>query len=253
MSQETEGKLNQLLRTWPYGVVYTAASLVKRGIGDDLLARYRAHGWVRALGHGAVVRAGDKVDWTGGLWAIQQQLGLHIHAGGKTALERHGYGHFVPLGKGYVVYLFGLPNQKLPAWFSRYSWEVKPRLVMTNLFGASDELGLTQKDMGTYSITLSTPERAMMEALHLVPHEASFEEAQLLMEGLATLRPSLVQNLLEKCRSLKVRRLFMYLAEKCNLPWVKKVDLSKVDFGKGKRVIVKGGRFDSKYRITVAA
>ena len=33
--------------------------------------------------------------------------------------------------------------------------------------------------------------------------------------------------------------------------WVKKLDLSKVDFGKGKRMLVRGGRFDSKYNITV--
>jgi hypothetical protein len=105
--------------------------------------------------------------------------------------------------------------------------------------------------MGTYSVTISAPERAIMEVLHLVPYECSFEGAQQLMEGLSTMRPSLIQSLLGKCSSIKVRRLFMYLAEKCNLPWVGKIDTSKVEFGKGKRVIVKGGRFDPKYQITV--
>ena len=253
MAIHTVSKLNELLKKWPPGVVYTASWLTKHGISRGLLKQYRKSDWVEAIGHGAVARSGDKVSWTGGIWAIQNQLGMRIHVGGKTALEMHGYRHFVPLGKGYLVYLFGSHNQQLPRWFKAYSWDVKPRLIMTNLFDASSELGLTQKNMGTYLITLSTPERAIMELLHLVPHEASFDDAQLLMEGLATLRPSLVQNLLVICRSLKVRRLFMYLAEKNNLPWVAKVDLSKVDFGKGKRVIVKGGRFDTKYKITVAA
>jgi hypothetical protein len=245
-------KLNELLKNWPPGAVYTSSWLVKHGVSRDLLNKYRESDWVVAIGHGAVARSGDKVNWGGGIWAIQNQLGMKIHVGGKTALEMHGYAHFVPLGKGYLVYLFGPLNQKLPGWFKRYLWEVKPRHVMTNLFGESDGLGLTRKNLGTYSVTLSTPERAIMEALHLVPHEASFEGAKQLMEGLATLRPTLVQNLLERCHSLKVRRLFMYFAEKSNLPWVSKVDLSKVDFGKGKRVIVKGGRFDPKYQITVA-
>jgi hypothetical protein len=71
------------------------------------------------------------------------------------------------------------------------------------------------------------------------------------MEGLTTLRPRIVQSLLEKCASVKVKRLFMLLAENCKHAWVQKVDLSKVDFGKGKRALVKGGRFDSKYKITV--
>ncbi|MDX1251223.1 MAG: type IV toxin-antitoxin system AbiEi family antitoxin domain-containing protein [Gammaproteobacteria bacterium] len=43
----------------------------------------------------------------------------------------------------------------------------------------------------------------------------------------------------------------MVLAEACNHAWVKKLGLSKVDFGKGKRMIVKGGRLDTKYNITV--
>ena len=50
---------------------------------------------------------------------------------------------------------------------------------------------------------------------------------------------------------MKVKRLFMYLAENCKHPWAGKVDLSKVDLGKGKRALVKGGRFDAKYQITV--
>ena len=80
---------------------------------------------------------------------------------------------------------------------------------------------------------------------------ADFEGAQLLMEGLATLRPALVQELLESCRSVKVKRLFMHLAEKSGHPWVEELDRAKINFGKGKRVVVAGGRFDSKYGITV--
>jgi hypothetical protein len=90
-----------------------------------------------------------------------------------------------------------------------------------------------------------------MEVLYLVPAKESFEEASMLMEGLTTLRPRLVQSLLEHCQSVKVKRLFMYLAESHNHAWVRKLDLSKVDFGKGKRMIVKGGRLNTKYNITV--
>ena len=68
-------------------------------------------------------------------------------------------------------------------------------------------------------------------------------------DGALTLR--LVQALLERCNSVKVKRLFMVLAESFQHAWVKKLDLSKVDFGKGKRILVRGGRFDSKYNITV--
>lgn len=121
----------------------------------------------------------------------------------------------------------------------------------TKLFAEEPSAALTKKELATYAITVSAPERAIMEVLYLIPAEESFEEAGLLMEGLTTLRPRLVQSLLEQCHSVKVKRLFMFLAEACNHAWVKKLDLSKVDFGKGKRMIVKGGRLDTKYNITV--
>ena len=110
---------------------------------------------------------------------------------------------------------------------------------------------MTTKDLGPYAIKVSAAERAMMEVLYGVPQVDSYEEARLLMDGLTTLRPRVVQTLLENCASVKVKRLFMLLAENCNHAWVPKVDLSKVDFGKGKRTLVKGGRFNPKYKITV--
>ena len=60
------------------------------------------------------------------------------------------------------------------------------------------------------------------------------------MEGLKTLRPDLVTVLLANCNSIKVKHLFMYLAEEENHLWLPRVDLSEVDFGKGKRVIGEG-------------
>ncbi len=91
----------------------------------------------------------------------------------------------------------------------------------------------------------------MMELLHLVPHDEPYEEAALLMEGLATLRPNLVQGLLESCRSIKVKRLFLHLAEECNHAWVDMLDTDGITLGQGKRMIVKGGRLDKRYNITV--
>jgi hypothetical protein len=53
------------------------------------------------------------------------------------------------------------------------------------------------------------------------------------------------------CRPVKVKRLFLYMAENQELPWLTKVALSKADLGKGKRMVVPKGRYDSKYQITV--
>ena len=251
MGQSKRGKLNQLLAEWPHATISVCSWLHQQGFGYDLINKYRRGKWLVPVGRGAVARAGDRVHWTGGLYAIQEQLGLAIHAGGKTALQMHGYAHFLPLAEGAAISLFGPPGVKLPAWFQKHDWGVRIRYAMAHLFSHQEDLGLTKKDMGTYSINISSLERAIMEVLYLAPQQESLEEAILLMEGLTTLRPPLVQGLLERCRSVKVKRLFMFLAEECGHPWVKRLDLSKVDFGKGKRTIVKGGRFDPKYQITV--
>jgi hypothetical protein len=197
------------------------------------------------------VRVGDTIHWTGGLYAMQAQLGLPIHVGGKTALEMQGYAHYLPLGKGAVVTLFGTPGTRLPAWFQQYDWGVELRYITTRLFDDAMDAGVTQKDLGTYAVTISTPERAIMEVLYGISRDESFAEATLLMAGLTTLRPRMLQGLLEQCRSVKVKRLFMVLAEDCHHACVKKLDVSQIDFGKGKRMLVKGGRLNAKYNITV--
>lgn len=251
MTSETSSKINQLLKKWPSGAVAVLPWLEKRGAYQQLVHEYEKTSWIRRLGQGAYARADDRVEWTGGLYAIQEQMGLPIHVGGKTALQMQGYAHFLPLGKGTAVSLFGLPDVKLPAWFRQYRWGTRIRYTTTSLFAGDPAVGLTKQEMGPFAVRVSAPERAVMEVLYFVPKEESYEEAKLLMEGLTTLRPRLVQTLLESCASVKVKRLFMVLAESCRHAWVKKLDLSKVNFGKGKRMLVRGGRFDSKYNISV--
>jgi len=101
-------------------------------------------------------------------------------------------------------------------------------------------------------VTVSDPERAILELLfQQVSDEAGYEHARLVFEGLGTLRPALVQALLENCGSVKVKRLFLHLAELHAHPWWGQLELKKVSLGSGKRVLVPGGRLDPKYLITV--
>lgn len=244
-------KINRLLKNWPAGTVATSRWLQGQGIYPQLIQRYLKGSWVDRIGDGAFTRSGDKVEWPGALFAVQEQLSLPIHVGGKTALQMQGYGHFLPLGKKPFVSLFGAPGKKLPLWFDTFRLATNLRYVTARLFSEKDYLGLTKKNMGAFDITLSSPERAILELLYLVPQEESLEEVALIMEGLNTLKPKLVQTLLEKCRSVKVKRLFLYFAEKQNLPWVKKLDTTRVSLGKGKRSLVKGSHFDKKYQISV--
>jgi hypothetical protein len=110
---------------------------------------------------------------------------------------------------------------------------------------------LTNTEIKNVKIKVSIPEMASMEMLYLIPQEQSFDEAAKIMDGLTTLRPKYVQNLLEVCNSFKVKRLFLFMAEKSQHQWFKELELNKISLGSGKRVIVKNGVLDKKYQITV--
>lgn len=252
MPSQKRAKLNQLLSQWPSGTVAVQSWLSQRGVSRQLAEAYCKTNWLHRLGRGAYTRAHDHVDWTGGVYALQTHLHLATHPAAKTALQMQGQSHFLPLGESRApVSLFGASGEKLPAWFRHHDWQANISYLTTTLFPPTTSLGLTRRDLGSFALTIAAPERAALELLHLVPQRESFAEARLFIEGLTTLRPRLVQALLEECRSVKVKRLFMFLAEECNLPWVNKLDLAGVDFGKGKRVILKGGRFDPKYLISI--
>ena len=251
MTSQIGTKVNRLLREWPRGTVAVQSWLTEQGVSRQLAEAYRKTGWLERFARGVYVRADDQVDWMGAVHALQHQLGLTVHPAAKTALQMQGLGHFLAVGTGAPITLFGSPREKLPGWFCQHDWSARVRYTASNLLPMSSEHGLTQRDLGAFSLTVSAPERAAFELLHLIPRRESYEEARLLFEGLTTLRPELVQQLLVACRSIKVKRLFLHLAEACGLPWVGRLDLGHVDLGRGKRVIVKGGRLDAKYQITV--
>jgi hypothetical protein len=71
------------------------------------------------------------------------------------------------------------------------------------------------------------------------------------MEGLSTLRPNVAQVLLENCRSAKANRLFLWSAETAGHAWFGRLNSTRINLGKGKRQIYKGGQFNQRYQITV--
>lgn len=222
--------------------------MARQGIGRNLINKYKRSGWVTPIGTGAYILSRDNVQWPGAVYAMQKQLKLNVYVGGKTALQLRGVAHYLPVDIK-KIYLFGGAGEKLPSWFKSYDWGIEVDYLMTTLF--QTQSGFSEEDFGTFSINVSSPERAIMEVLYLVPNKQTFEESSLLMENLITLRPAVVRQLLENCNSIKVKRLFMFLAEKHGHAWMDKLDLSGISLGNGKRVIVKGGVLEKKYQITV--
>lgn len=211
---------------------------------------YRRSGWIESIGNGAYKLAGDTVDWLGGLYALQQQKKLALHAGGRTALELKGYAHYGRQRRE-KIFVYAESGTGLPKWFKNYDWNVDIVFKATNLFPGNLKTSFTEYLHKELTLQISAPERAALEMLYYVPTLQGFDEAFHIMEGLLSLRPELVQQLLELCRSVKVKRLFLYMAEKGGLPCFDQINLEKINIGSGKRVIVPDGVLNKKYLITV--
>jgi hypothetical protein len=54
-----------------------------------------------------------------------------------------------------------------------------------------------------------------------------------------------------QCRSIKVKRLFLYMAGKAGHDWRKRLDISALDLGKGDRSVTKGGTYIAQFGITI--
>jgi len=98
---------------------------------------------------------------------------------------------------------------------------------------------------------VSTPERAILELLNELPADESFHNADMVFEGLANLRPRLLETLLKECRSVKVKRLFFVFADQHDHAWRQYLDPDDFDLGSGPRALVEGGRLHPRYDITV--
>jgi hypothetical protein len=214
------------------------------------MRHYRDSHWVRSIGRGAYALARDEVDWYGGVYALQKQLGLFVHPGGRTALSLQGVGHYLRWQEEQTV-LFVRTGTHIPSWFVEHQWKTKINLRFTSFL--SFDLSPSYNDIQhrEFSIRVSAPERAILEMLYDVPGAVSFDEAGKITASLLTLRPLLMQMVLHQCKSIKVKRLMLFFADHYDLPWFSEIDVNRIDLGQGKRSIVQNGRLDSKYQITI--
>ena len=239
-------KINSLLQKHPSGSLYFGAWLHQNGIPYTLQQHYRNYHWLTAIDKGVMYRTGEKPTMFSALSCFNSQLNKNFHIGALSALEMRGFAHYVPLGRQTIV-VYCPRGEWFPKWFSMYDWGVE----IVKRYSEFSETGITTINENNFQVAVSSPERAFLESLDLAPKYYHLTDLYQIMEMLNGLRPNLLQQLLEECRSIKVRRLFLYMAEKAGHSWIEELDLSKIDLGKGKRSIIKSGVFNTKYQITV--
>ncbi len=254
----------------------SAAWLKGRGYSSALCSKYVANGWLKQPARGAYSRPGATTKWQHLIISLQSLMHQPVVVGGLSALELQRYGHYVRMGNEQHVFLYS--EAQLAKWvneidpFVRFEHRNANKLFKEPFITRAvkdlpnpDALdppsegsrnvagGLTRYSWGEreWPMLISTPERAILEFLDGLPDQQSFQHGADLFTGLSNLSPRRLQQLLGQCRSVKVKRLFMWFAEQHQHAWLKHLDPSSIDLGSGKRVIAKAGRLDPKYQITV--
>jgi hypothetical protein len=207
------------------------------------------------------------------LQALMEWAGV---VGGRTALTLQGFGHYLEPEGPSVVHLYGV--QPPPGWLSRlhirqqFVFHRANRLFPADKTGKGLEAVVVDVASGlttplpkglvagppvspwtptNWPITCSTPERAMFELLDELPERESFEQVDKVFQSLNNLNPRTCQRLLEACSNVKVKRLFLWYADRHGHRWAEALQRERIDLGKGKRLIAKQGRLNRKYQITV--
>jgi len=285
MGAQKQDKLNWLQRNLPEGLVVDAAWLEKQGYSSSLRSKYVAHGWLDQVVRGVYRRPAvqlpvpdgrESLRWQHVVISLQMLLERPVTVGGRTALELQGFAHYLSSSAAHrEIHLYGAGTP--PGWLSKLKLDT--RFVFHNaerLFKDADTLRNLKTKAGEldavrnaradlvpssyirqswgqweWPLTISSPERAILELLNEVPQRETFHQADVLMEGLRNLSPRRLHTLLVACRSVKVKRLFLWFAERHNHAWLRSLNRSGIDLGQGKRMLVKGGKFDPKFNITV--
>jgi hypothetical protein len=271
MNVQNGNKLNQLERALPEGLLVDAAWMEARGYYRSLRSHYVAAGWLEQPARGVFRRPRGSVGWEQVVVSLQSLLKFPVSVGGWTALERQGYAHYLPQSHKYI-HLYS--DKRLPSWVSKLSMEEKivahnrqrflpgiklpteeyPLSVVQyadNQALSVAGLRMTLWGQWEWPLLMSAPERAILEMLDELPKSESFHLADVTMEGLVNLSPRRMQKLLEVTTSIKVKRLFLFYADRHQHSWLKHIKRDNIDLGTGKRMLVKGGKLDPHYQITV--
>jgi len=271
MLRPNQRPLNRLERDLPEGTLVDTAWLKHHGYSRQLLSHYVSAGWLDQPVRGVYRRPRGSLSWQQVVISLQTLLEYPLLVGGRTALELHGYAHYLTR-QVKEVHLYG--PKPPPRWLHKLPLSVKfiyhndRKLFrgeplpepLTHLDATKDKDNSAQAHgywtvqpwgQWDWPVALSTPERAVLELLDELPMRESFHQADMLMQGLSNLSPRRLQKLLADCRSVKVKRLFFFFADHHQHAWLKRLDKSVIDLGQGKRMLVKGGRLDKTYQITV--
>jgi len=247
MALETRNKLNNLLSEGIPNGLYFSEWLIAHGYSSQLLQQYRNSDWLKLLTRGVYYRSGEELSAYAALMCSAKQTQTQLRLAAHSALEVHGVMHFVPMGKPQCVVT--TDQRRKIGWLESELFDRTFEYFYTPQLATAESEEIPYRGL---TLPASTNELAILECLYLAPRRYSYMDVYYLMEQLSGLRPELMQSLLERTTSYRVKRMFMYMAEKANYAWLEDIDVTKVDLGTAVMQLAEtDGVYVSKYKMTI--
>ena len=243
-------KIQQILERVPHGSILFGSWLSSQGLDARGQHSYMKSGWLDRISQGVYKMHGTSPTLMAAVSSYNTQLSKQCIVGAYTALEIRGYSHYLSMGKP-MAFLFTNKRNKLPLWILKEEWDMTIKYMTTSFLG-DELLGVETMTVEQHDLLVSSPERAILECLNLPDASSSLLDIYYIMESMTTLRPKLVQALLEACTSQKVKRLFIYMAEKANHSWFKALKLESINIGTSRFMITATGKYINKYNMTIS-
>jgi len=224
-------KLNDLYAKVRPGSPVTSEELATLGVSPDLAVHYVRAGWLTRLARGVFARPDTPLDPHLSLRLLERRIaGLHV--GAKSALDWHGVRHNV--AQQSRLQLYGWASGPLPSWFAVRFPSTYHRLRLFEERPAA-LLRVSRFRRQATGPLVSEPERAVLELLSDVGVRQPLQEARDLLEAVPSLRATVLQELLARCRQVKTVRLCLTLGRDLRLPWAAKLDPKLLPTGSQRR------------------
>jgi len=196
----------------PTGYITTNTALSEAGFTVHQIDNYLKAGDIELLFSGVYKSPDTTLSWEGAV-ASFARLGEDTSVGALNSLEHAGHGHY-PTTSQHQTHFMYTYSRRVHLWFNKVLPNLKvvtrkhARLLNKKQYTAVFFHHTNSYKKPAIELWQSKPELAILEFLQGVPKQASFELADLLIQGLTTLSPKRLDSVLMCCNNIRVKRLF---------------------------------------------
>lgn len=241
--------VEELLKEYESNEVIFIRGLDKKKYSPQKINYWRKQGCLKSVCHGIICAPDkDSINTERCIADFVRQFGYSIRISASSALALYGYK--VPaLQDNALVVSMGEHFNNVPEWVSSRMLNRPIYMFRTNLFPMPETKMIEHNGA---KLPVSSLEEALMECIMLASTKCyHYDDVYTVFKQVDDLRANVVQRLLETMTNKKAKRMFLFMSENLDKPWFSKLNLEKIQLGKGVYAAAKRGRLVSKYHLIV--